>query len=881
VSGWRCGLRIARRSLRRHLGRSILIATLIAVPIAGATVMSGLLRTMTGPEHDAYQQLGAADGLAEVSPFSAIPGWQPGAVPGSGDPDRVPERDAKKVDLAALLPPGSRAVHDDFGGRLRLLAGDKVVRAQISLVMVGDPLTAHRARLVSGRAPEGTGEAVVSEPLAKRLGLLDGDHLRDGARLTPDDGPAVTVTGVIVNPGSTGQEVVMAPPGSDLTRSPHYERWDDGSMLYFVDLPEGADPDALWPKLAEHGIAFTPRAAYLEPDRYPQMAVYQDDPLETAGPVALVVGFGLLEVVLLAGAAFAVGARRQVRELGLIAANGGTGKHVGRTVLAEGVTLGVLGAVGGLLLGVGVTFAAWPVWEALTGEVIDGWLFGWPELALAGAVGALSGLAAALLPAIGVARMEPVDALAQRFRSTSLGARLPILGVVLLVAGLAGVLVAGVLARQELARFREAADESDGYVQPDLNLPTMVVLVAGLVAVVGLVMSTSGVVATLARIAGRLPLSGRLALRDAGRHRHRTVPAVAAIMIVVTGSVTMAFMFSGNAAGEEKTQPDNTLTLQADLVAASGDDKEAVADANRDLAAGARAVTAELPGGKAVPVPTAHGADGQVLLDVWQTNTCVAGTIGVADPAVLELTLGHRPDAGLLADLDRGKVVALDECYLQDGEVTTVPGDENEKAPLLPGRYEPAPEHTSYFNLPAAFVSAETAREQGWTAQASTVVVRYSPSASQDDIDAAIVAAQNKGLDAWESSDIDDEVNLVNLALAGGAGLVTLLGVAVTVALSAAESRADMATLAAIGAQPRRRRTFAGAQALVLSAVGTLLGLVLGGALGFAAGPLAGESGFAVPWSNLGITVFAVPLLAVGVAMLVTRAKLPMVRRLD
>jgi putative ABC transport system permease protein len=370
-------------------------------------------------------------------------------------------------------------------------------------------------------------------------------------------------------------------------------------------------------------------------------------------------------------------------------------------------------------------------------------------------------------------------------------------------------------------------------------------------------------------------------VRDAGRHRHRTVPAVAAIMIVVTGSVTMAFMFAGNAAGQHKSQPDNTITVQADPVVAEGDDDEAVADANRDLAAGTRAMTAELPGGRAVPVQTAHTADGQVLLDVWRTNTCVAGTIGIADPAVLELTLGHRPDARLLADLDRGKVVALDECYLKDGQITTMPDEENEKAPLLPGRYEPRPENTSYFNLPSAFVSAETARELGWTSHASTVVVRYSPSATQDDIDTAIVAAQDKGLDAWEPSDIEDEANLVNLALAGGAGLVTLLGVAVTVALSAAESRADMATLAAIGAQPRRRRTFAGAQALVLSAVGTLLGLVLGGVLGFAAGPLAGEPAFAVPWSNLGITVFAVPLLAVGVAMLVTRAKLPMVRRLD
>lgn len=66
--------------------------------------------------------------------------------------------------------------------------------------------------------------------------------------------------------------------------------------------------------------------------------------LATAGLVALIVGLGLLEVVLLAGAAFAVAARRQVRDLGLVASNGGTARHVRRIVLAQGLLLGVRGS---------------------------------------------------------------------------------------------------------------------------------------------------------------------------------------------------------------------------------------------------------------------------------------------------------------------------------------------------------------------------------------------------------------------------------------------------------------------------------------------------------------------------------------------------------
>lgn len=870
--GWRPALRIARRTVRRHLGRSILIAALIGVPIAGATVMDGLLRTMTGPEHKAYQQMGHADGQALVSEHTSLPGWQPGADSSLGKG----ERSAAAVDLERLLPPGSRAVPDDVFGLLRLRDGERIVRANVDLVPVGDPLTEHVARLESGRLPKGPDEALITEPLAERLGLLDGGEVTAGATITADEGPRVAVTGLAVVPTSTDWPTIVAPPDSALIRAPGLADVENPQLGYLVDLPPGTDADALWPKLAEQGIAFTPRSVVTNPERYPLMYA-DDDALETIGPVALVVGFGMLEVVLLAGAAFAVGARRQVRELGLIAANGGTGKHVGRTVLAQGLALGLIGAVAGMLFGGLVVYAGGPVWEQLTGEVIDSWRFGWPELVVAAAVGLLSGLGAALLPAIGVARMRPVDALAQRFRATGMRARLPIIGVVVLGVGVAGVIASGVLARQREIEFRNSPNATNGYVQPDLELPTLGVLVAGLVAVIGLIMITSGLVATLARGAGRLPLSGRLAVRDAGRHRHRTVPAIAAIMIVVAGSVAMAFMFAANATGSVRTTPEITLTVRGDPVAAGED-----AETRRELLDGTRAMAAALPGGTTVQVPMAQLSDGSpVAVGVDEQSACSTGRIGIADPASLALTLGHQPDAALLADLESGKTIALDECVLTNGTVRTETYESGVPAVELPARYEPRPENTSYYDLPYAFVSAKTAQERGWTSGLDVVAVKFAPSASQDDIDKAIVTGEDHGLQVFNPYDSQEEVNLVNLALAGGAGLVTLLGVAVTIALSAAESRADLATLAAIGAQPRRRRTLAGAQALVLSGVGTVLGLVLGGVIGFAITPLSGELAFSVPWSNLAVTVLGVPVLAVAVAMLVTRSRLPMVRRVD
>jgi putative ABC transport system permease protein len=869
--------------MRRHLGRSVLIATLIAVPIAGAAVMDGLLQTMTSPEAHAYAAMGNADGQAEITEFATLPDWQPGGYP--QEMADKPDRDPKSVDLARLLPPGSRVTPESVGSSMRLTEGDRVVRTQLDQVDVGNPLTDHLARLGSGRLPAGPDEVLVTESLAERLGLLDGDRLKAGATVTAEGAAPVAVTGLAVTPQAIDQQAVVAPPGTELVNAPGVSRYySNQPPRFLVDLPPGADIDAVWPKLAaDHGVTLMPRAAFTERERYPAMWSSSDSVVESAGPVALVVGFGLLEVMLLAGAAFAVGARRQVRELGLIAANGGTAKHVGRTVLAQGLILGLLGAVGGLLLGVLVIFGAWGAWEQLTGQVIDGWRFGWIELTVAGLVGLLSGLAAALLPAIGVARMRPVDALAQRFRTTSLGARLPILGVVLLGVGIVGVLGSGVVARGKVEDYLAQSKGQAMYVSPDLALPTIGVLVAGLVTVVGMIMITSGLVATLARMGGRLPLSGRLAIRDAGRHRHRTVPAIAAIMIVVAGSVTLAFTFAAVAAGGTKSQPDNTLLVHGDpSLDQSATDPDKAAEGQRQLADGTRAMVAELPGSASVEMKTAHTAEDMVLVGSGkQDGTCNVQQIGVATPQVLALVLGGRPDAGVRAALDRGEVVALDQCVVVNGATRAEAAQDGAKQAEIAARYVERPAGTYYWDLPGAYMSPEAIAAHGWSTSVTSVAVTYPADSGQDGLDAALTAAEDHGLDVWEPSDEAEQMGVLNLGLAAAAGLVTLLGVSMTVALSAAESRADLATLAAIGAQPRRRRMLAGAQALVLSAVGTVLGLVLGGVLGYAAGALTGKLDFAVPWSNLGITVVVVPLLAVAVAMVATRSKLPMVRRVE
>lgn len=116
------------------------------------------------------------------------------------------------------------------------------------------------------------------------------------------------------------------------------------------------------------------------------------------GAVALLVGgVGIANVMVIS-----VLERRS--EIGLRRALGATQRHVAIQFLGEALLLAVVGGVGGVLLGAGVT----AVWARLRG-----WEILVPELAIYGGLGAAIaiGAVAGLYPAIRAARLSPTEAL--------------------------------------------------------------------------------------------------------------------------------------------------------------------------------------------------------------------------------------------------------------------------------------------------------------------------------------------------------------------------------------------------------------------------------------------------------------------------------------
>ena len=197
-----------------------------------------------------------------------------------------------------------------------------------------------------------------------------------------------------------------------------------------------------------------------------------------------------------------------------------------------------------------------PLWERFADGDITGWTFGPWEIAGAALIGLLSGLAAAIVPAIGAGRMRPVDALAERFRTTRWQRRRgALLGGSLIAAGaacgLAGDrLIAGDFAAYA-ARPRAGAGDRHLRVGADTAGPLALIVGGATLLVAGLVFLAPALIGRLAGLGGRLPISARLAVRDAARHRHRTGPATSAIAVAVAGSVVLAFVLAGTFRADE------------------------------------------------------------------------------------------------------------------------------------------------------------------------------------------------------------------------------------------------------------------------------------------------------------------------------------------
>lgn len=879
MAGWGPSLRIARRTARRSLGRTLLIAALIGVPVFAASWI-GLMSAAGSPTGEtlARQSIGEADARVTVTPYPKLLPWSDrpnldGNLPGLPEGvDPAGTRDAGKVDPLKFLPAGSttaRALREINNVELRGPQANRSVR-----LITGhgqSKLAEGTFRLDSGRMPGKPDEVAISPSLAKYLDFLDGEQLKPGATLTTATDQKYSVVGLARSFNEPDRQTVYAVPDTPLGQP-----GPGAEVMYLVDLPAGTDADALSDQLLNQGLMLLPRANIVDP---PPSTMGNSQDAGATAVIALVIGFGILEIVLLAGTAFAVGARRQTRELGLVAAAGGTAQDIRRIVLVQGAFIGLLGAGGAVVIAVLATIAGRPLWEKMLNTLIVGVNIPWRMLVIVAVLGLLAGLASAVVPAISAGRMAPMAALSGRFAAATGVIRLRKPAIVLVAGGVGCAIVGSVWMSGALEQARkEVAGQGEIYRATVTPTGPIALVLLGITAVIiGLVWVLPNLVGKVASVARFLPLSGRLALRDAARHRHRTGPAAAAIMMSVGATAAIAFATSNSIAADaagyipEAIHGDATLpfTGAVPYSPVTAEKVAALLPTKKTYEISSISLPGVKSSGEYTPSLSVTTPPGSV---VWGLP------LMVVDPDYI----ARFPEYGAkaAAAMRAGKIVLPRPDGLTDGKVKLVEDNlqEDAKGQLHAAVVIPSAPSTAQVSM-SALISPEAARKLG-NLRPYRVQYELKREPTDSELAAATKLLGHEDVLKVEKG-YESPARLWFIGLMSAAAVVTLLGVAISVSLSAAEGRADLATLAAVGAPPRRRRSLAAAQAWVLGELGCLLGVGVGALYGYTAHAAFGSPYFAIPWREIGGIVLVVPLFAGLLAWLLTRSRLPMVSRVD
>ncbi|NLF05545.1 MAG: ABC transporter permease, partial [Actinomycetales bacterium] len=528
LAPWVAALRIARRQALRAKGRTALSAVMVGLPLLLIAAVLVLLPSMTPTEATTVRYALGETAQAHVEldpgcvPLSQMPNNKNSGLCGGGLDEHGNEvsdgepltPESTEALLAELVPGAQLATRWDLEATLPLPTGNGLDLSVRTLDTTGE--LASTVLVIEGETPKAAGEVGLSVAVADRYGFTVGDRLDleiDGVS------SATTITALL----SDSDTSVLAAPGTVPIET--------ASPSWYVL----GDEPVTWSDIVvlNRGGAFVMSRDVLEnppaPTDVPFLQIsagWGGDSTQAAAGVGIVVALALLEVVLLVGPAFAVGARRQSRSLALVAATGGTRKDLRRIVLANGVVVGVGASVLAVALGVlgAMAATAWPYrdpYAIFPNLVVP------PYVAGLVAVGTLVAVVAAWIPARQASRLDVVAALAGRRADATPRA----------TTGVAGLVVAAV--GVPLGAY-------GGYIGSSLLAGA-----GGVLVVLGLVAASGLLITAIGRLARRTGVATRIALRDLARQRGRTAPAVAAVLGAIAAATAGAVYTAAEAQHHE------------------------------------------------------------------------------------------------------------------------------------------------------------------------------------------------------------------------------------------------------------------------------------------------------------------------------------------
>lgn len=898
---WGVALRIARRSALTSWGRSLLIVVLIAVPIIGLSAAAVLLPSTQSTLAERLQgNLGHAQAKLTVvgGPGDHL---QQGVEGGYDYVVADGESDQSRVDPRTVLPAGTRVLAIGSGAAtFRTPAG--AASLQVVIGPSWDPsLDGGPYVLLSGRRPTSADEVLVSPATLTRLGAQVGGSIR----MQQPEARTLTVVGTSRDRSEPTSTQTVFGAASLLRQSDQA----DEPFAYWV--PSTPIDWATVERLNATGTTVLSRAVLADPPTLPADRDFRSSGwgfnAAVTSIIVIAIAFAVLEVALLAGAAFLVGARLQQRMLATIASVGADRSVLRRVVAASGVVLGAIGGLAGVALGVGGALLVMRLTDDGTWQRYPGVHLIWPLLAGIAVFGILVGWIAALVPARSASRFDVVHALRGARTPQRVGKR-PVLGVVLLAVGIVATLLGGVV----LVTALKASGDSGATAQ----LGALALLGGGpVLAQLGVVLCAGLLLRGLARLLGRAPLAARLAARDTSRNLGRAVPAVASVMTTVF--IAAFAMCIANTASQqadasyfwmaarpglassqiawppdvERPTAERVREWQATLEQVLPVDRAAVVSLTRQGSVDDRPSDRARDALPLVRFPAAVDCTAHDRRDVrdlrcgpFAANGASGAqpSITVGDASALGLLLGHAPSDAALRALADGGAVALRGDVAVDGRATLdwftpkqLAGDPSQEDARRTTGLDAVMDLPSNPIGSSLFITPSTARSVGADGVPDRVLLSFTrplTEAEHDAANAALGAIANQPGQNFVQIETGPQdlgpliawyVLLACLVIAIAAG-------ATAVGLARVDGRPDDLTLASLGAAPRIRRSVAFVQALIVCGLGAVVGAVLGLLPAIALGGATTSFPFSPPPLQLVVMVVGIPLvIAAGSWLLV------------
>ncbi|WP_209325091.1 ABC transporter permease [Brevibacterium renqingii] len=667
--------------------------------------------------------------------------------------------------------------------------------------------------IVSGERPQSTTDLVLDTRTAKSLGVGIGDEIRFTVDSVPvetgeEDMPVYrgpshnSVTFTVVGLAQMGEDPALPGANRALTTASGYQEYfaQQGDVIAIqIALDEGADAERVRSKL-QSVIGSSQLDGSLEALTVGDAVEVKTDRLSGGNAVitALLLVFAGISVVvaiLVVSNTFSVIVAGRRRELALLRCLGASRGQMYGSVVAEGLVVGLLGSILGVLAGVGVSHALmlaavryWPEefpYDTLTVPV--------SALITGVAVGALLTILATIRPARSAIAVTPLEALQPfdvSFAPSTRNRPRQLIGIGCLVVGAVLVIVSLYAVSAAQAWIIGGA------------------LGGGLI-VTGLVISSVRIIPPLVGWIGEVLISpwgmpGQLATLNTLRNPRRTATTATALVIGVTLVATILVGGMSTKAtlghGLDQRYPVDISVPLSGLVA--DDSLEEV----REIPGVAHAVSA-------------HRAE--AVEDYKDSRP----EIYVIDPETASTVLGDSA-----ADLVTGRVV--------------VPEDYPDSTVRIRGLNEMnVPVHKEGLSSLAFFTTPEVGNSIGVSATSTAVLVRLDEDVDVDEI-SRIQQSVAEALDV-PSGEVGGSAvargaysDFIDVMLAGAVALllvsvlIALIGVSNTVSLSVIERRRENALMRALGLSIAQLRALLALEAVLISSVAALLGIVLGSALG-------------------------------------------------